>query len=87
MSSADSTGRFAFLLTTQPRASFQLDSYEVQLKFHVLSFASETRDIVDIMEPESGNADHVVWSLEQFDHLSRTRRRSTSLTLRPCAPV
>ncbi|XP_040027987.2 complement C2 [Gasterosteus aculeatus] len=57
----------------------KLDSYEVQLKFHVLSFASETRDIVDIMEPESGNADHVVWSLEQFDHLSHGRKTGTNL--------
>ncbi|XP_037335976.2 complement C2 [Pungitius pungitius] len=58
----------------------KLDSYEVQLKFHVLSFATETRDIVDIMETErSGSADAVVWSLEHFDYLSHGLKTGTNL--------
>lgn len=52
--------------------SFQLDSYEVKLKFHVLSFASEAKDIVDIRDSEiSGSAENVIWNLMEFDYHSR----------------
>lgn len=52
---------------------FQLDSYEVQLKFHVLSFASEVKDIVNITETDiSSNVDYVIWHLMEFNYKSRT---------------
>ncbi|KAM8905014.1 complement C2 isoform 3-T3 [Spinachia spinachia] len=58
----------------------KLDSYEVQLKFHVLSFASETRDIVDIAQTErSGSVDAVIRSLERFDYLSHGQKTGTNL--------
>lgn len=53
--------------------SFQLDSYEVQLNFHVVSFASETKAIVNISDTEiSGDADEVIWALMEFEYNSRT---------------
>ncbi|XP_068454940.1 complement factor B-like, partial [Clinocottus analis] len=58
----------------------KLDSYEVQLKFHVLSFASEARDIVDIRDADtSGSVDDVVYNLEQFDYHSHGSRTGTNL--------
>lgn len=55
-----------------PSMSLQLDSYEVQLNFHVLSFASETKVIVDITDTDvSGNADEVIWALEDFIYSSK----------------
>lgn len=53
--------------------SFQLDSYEVELKFHVLSFATEAIDIVDIRDSQiSGITENVIWYLMEFDYHSRT---------------
>uniref|UniRef100_A0A8C2WZZ7 C3/C5 convertase n=1 Tax=Cyclopterus lumpus TaxID=8103 RepID=A0A8C2WZZ7_CYCLU len=58
----------------------KLDSYEVQLKFHVLSFASEARDIVDITDVDrSGSIDDVLHSLEQFKYDSHGRKTGTNL--------
>lgn len=52
----------------------QLDSYEVQLKFHVLSFASKAKVIVDIKQTDiSSSTEDVIWNLMEFDYLSRTR--------------
>lgn len=43
------------------------------MKFHVLSFASEVKDIVDITDTEiSGDAENVIWKLMDFDYDSRT---------------
>lgn len=58
----------------------KLDSYEVQLKYHVLSFASEAVDIVDIRDSEiSGSIDNVIWYLEEFDYHSHGRKTGTNL--------
>nr|AIA08677.1 complement factor B/C2 [Miichthys miiuy] len=58
----------------------KLDSYEVQLKFHVLSFASEAIDIVDITESDiSGRIDDVIWNLMQFDYSIHGRKTGTNL--------
>ncbi|XP_070761470.1 complement C2 [Enoplosus armatus] len=58
----------------------KLDSYEVQLKFHVLSFASKSLDIVDITEEDtSGSAEDVIWSLMQFDYHSHGSQTGTNL--------
>ncbi|KAI3354557.1 hypothetical protein L3Q82_019056 [Scortum barcoo] len=55
----------------------KLDSYEVQLKFHVLSFASEAIDIVDIIDSEiSGSIDDVIWRLEEFNYHSHGRKKT-----------
>ncbi|KAF3847885.1 hypothetical protein F7725_020913 [Dissostichus mawsoni] len=49
-----------------------LDSYEVQLRFHVLSFATMVKVIVDITNSDiSGNIDDVIWNLEGFNYTNR----------------
>uniref|UniRef100_A0A674NV04 C3/C5 convertase n=1 Tax=Takifugu rubripes TaxID=31033 RepID=A0A674NV04_TAKRU len=58
----------------------KLDSYEVKLKFHVLSFASEAKDIVDITESEiSGSTDDVIWNLRNFNYHSHGEKTGTNL--------
>ncbi|XP_037534007.1 complement C2 [Nematolebias whitei] len=58
----------------------KLDSYEVQLNFHVLSFASETKVIVDITDTDlSGDADEVILALMDFDYKSHGRKTGTNL--------
>eukprot|EP00064_Thunnus_orientalis_P000310 superscaffoldBa00000015_g310 len=58
----------------------KLDSYEVQMKFHVLSFASEAKAIVDIRHSEiSGDAENVIWNLENFDYHSHGSKTGTNL--------
>lgn len=43
------------------------------MNFHVLSFASEAIDIVNITDTDiSGNTDDVIWQLIEFDYHSRT---------------
>ncbi|KAM3616859.1 uncharacterized protein V6R79_024948 [Siganus canaliculatus] len=58
----------------------KLDSYEVQLKFHVLSFASYAKDIVDIRQSDiSSSVDDVIWRLMKFDYNSHGRQTGTNL--------
>ncbi|XP_068173158.1 complement C2 [Antennarius striatus] len=58
----------------------KLDSYEVQMNFHVLSFASEVKDIVDIKDSAiSGSVDDVIWRLMEFDYNSHGRKTGTNL--------
>lgn len=38
----------------------------------MLSFATEAKDIVDIMDEESGNIDSVIWSIVDFNYTSMT---------------
>uniref|UniRef100_UPI0037E805C9 complement factor B n=1 Tax=Semicossyphus pulcher TaxID=241346 RepID=UPI0037E805C9 len=58
----------------------KLDSYEVQLNFHVLSFASEARDIVDITDAHlSGSIEDVIWKLNKFKYDSHGRKTGTNL--------
>ncbi|XP_029026251.1 complement C2 [Betta splendens] len=58
----------------------KLDSYEVKLKFHVLSFASKVIDIVNITdEVISTSANNVIGSLLEFDHKSHKRQTGTNL--------
>ncbi|KAM6932658.1 complement C2 [Lycodopsis pacificus] len=58
----------------------KLDSYEVQLRFHVLSFASEAIDIVDITELDrSGSIDDVIGDLEDFHYNSHGQKTGTNL--------
>ncbi|XP_039987709.1 complement C2 [Xiphias gladius] len=58
----------------------KLDSYEVQLKFHVLSFASEAKDIVDIRDTDiSSSTEDVIWNLMDFDYHSHGQKTGTNL--------
>ncbi|XP_003449339.1 complement C2 [Oreochromis niloticus] len=57
----------------------KLDSYDVKLNFHVLSFATEAKDIVDIMDEESGNIDSVIWSIVDFNYTSHGRKTGTNI--------
>uniref|UniRef100_A0A3B5L4N1 C3/C5 convertase n=1 Tax=Xiphophorus couchianus TaxID=32473 RepID=A0A3B5L4N1_9TELE len=58
----------------------KLDSYDVQLNFHVLSFASETIDIVNILDTDiSGDSDCVIETLMKFDYHSHGRKTGTNL--------
>ena len=65
--------------------SFQLDSYEVEMKFHLLSFATEAIDIVDIRESQiSGMTENVIAYLMEFDYHSRTPLAFPSFSRRTC---
>ncbi|XP_071351960.1 complement C2 [Trachinotus anak] len=58
----------------------KLESYEVEMKFHVLSFASEIKDIVNITETDiSSRTEDVIWSLLDFDYHSHGRKTGTNL--------
>ncbi|XP_023256313.1 complement factor B-like [Seriola lalandi dorsalis] len=58
----------------------KLDSYEVQIKFHVLSFASEAIDIVDIRDTDiSSSTEDVIHYLMEFDYHSHGSRTGTNL--------
>uniref|UniRef100_A0A3Q2FYQ9 C3/C5 convertase n=1 Tax=Cyprinodon variegatus TaxID=28743 RepID=A0A3Q2FYQ9_CYPVA len=58
----------------------KLDSYDVQLNFHVLSFATETKAIVNITETEtSGDIEEVIFEITNFDYHSHGRKTGTNL--------
>ncbi|XP_004076012.1 complement C2 [Oryzias latipes] len=58
----------------------KLDSYDIQLNFHIVSFASEAQVIVDIKETyTSSNADEVISSLTEFDYHSHGQKTGTNL--------
>ncbi|CAJ1066154.1 complement C2 [Xyrichtys novacula] len=58
----------------------KLESYEVQMKFHILSFASEAIDIVNITDSHmSGDIDDVIWNLMEFDYHSHGEKKGTNL--------
>ncbi|XP_074497464.1 complement C2 [Sebastes fasciatus] len=58
----------------------KLDSYEVQLKFHVLSFASKAIDILDIRDSDrSSSIDDIIHNLEEFNCSSHGSKTGTNL--------
>uniref|UniRef100_A0A3Q3MAI4 C3/C5 convertase n=1 Tax=Mastacembelus armatus TaxID=205130 RepID=A0A3Q3MAI4_9TELE len=58
----------------------KLDSYEVQMKFHVLSFATNAIDIINITEMDiSSSIDEVIYSLLEFNYNSHGRKTGTNL--------
>ncbi|KAK6296893.1 hypothetical protein J4Q44_G00330350 [Coregonus suidteri] len=61
----------------------KLDSYEVELKFQVISYASQAKDIVDIVsskdERASSNVQSVLKRLAAFDHKSHGVQTGTNL--------
>uniref|UniRef100_A0A3Q3X9T3 C3/C5 convertase n=1 Tax=Mola mola TaxID=94237 RepID=A0A3Q3X9T3_MOLML len=74
----DTSGKTKDLFTHSSSAG--LDSYEVELKFHVLSFATEAIDIVDIRDSQiSGITENVIWYLMEFDYHSHGRKTGTNL--------
>ncbi|XP_060901605.1 complement C2-like [Labrus mixtus] len=58
----------------------KLESYEVQLKFHVVSFASVAKDIVNITDSDiSSSVGDVIWNLMEFDYHSHGSKTGTNL--------
>ncbi|XP_023689289.2 complement factor B [Paramormyrops kingsleyae] len=57
----------------------KLDSYEVEMRFHVVSFASEAKDIISITIPYAISADQVVERLNEFDHKAHGKKTGTNL--------
>ncbi|KAJ8403751.1 hypothetical protein AAFF_G00346190 [Aldrovandia affinis] len=57
----------------------KLDSYEVNMKFQVISYATEPKEIVAITDPWSNNVDHVLQELSDFDYTAHGRKTGTNL--------
>ncbi|XP_046891488.1 complement factor B [Hypomesus transpacificus] len=57
----------------------KLDSYQVQMRFHVTSYASTAIKIVSILDPWCDNADEVIKQLMEFDHKSHNSQTGTNL--------
>ncbi|KAM9318633.1 LOW QUALITY PROTEIN: complement factor B [Pholidichthys leucotaenia] len=58
----------------------KLNSYDVHMNFHVLSFASTAINIVDINDMYvSGDADLVLWYLMDFNYSAHGRKTGTNL--------
>ncbi|XP_076000051.1 complement C2 [Genypterus blacodes] len=58
----------------------KLSSYKVRMNFHVMSFASEVNDIMDIADTyRSNNPSIVIRNLEQFDYNSHAQKKGTNL--------
>ncbi|XP_051962829.1 complement C2 [Xyrauchen texanus] len=57
----------------------KLDSYEVNMKFDIISYASEPKDIVSISDINSEHVDYVVEKLKEFSHLSHGKKIGTNL--------
>lgn len=49
---------------------FQLDSYEVHMKFDIISYASEPKEIVSITSFESQDVQYILRKLEEFSYES-----------------
>lgn len=58
----------------------KLETYEVQIRYHVLSFASEVIDIVDILKFHTiSDGERVIYSLEKFDPNRHREKTGTNL--------
>ncbi|RVE64366.1 hypothetical protein OJAV_G00125260 [Oryzias javanicus] len=58
----------------------KLDSYDIQLNFHIVSFASEAKVIVDIKDTDiSSSADEVISYLKDFNYNSHGQKTGTNL--------
>ncbi|XP_057207733.1 complement C2 [Triplophysa rosa] len=58
----------------------KLDSYEVNMKFDIISYASEPKDIVSITDINSGNLDYILKKLQEFSYQSHGRKKGTNLS-------
>ncbi|XP_073719070.1 complement C2 isoform X2 [Misgurnus anguillicaudatus] len=59
----------------------KLDSYEVNMNFGIISFASEPKEIVSITDIDSGNLDHILMKLHKFSHEVHGEKKGTNLAI------
>lgn len=57
----------------------RLDSYEVQMRFQVTSFASKAHSIISILDPGCDDVDSVIERLNEFDPKSHEGQTGTNL--------
>lgn len=57
----------------------KLDSYEVHMKFEIISYASEPKEIVSITSLESQDVQYILRKLEEFSDKSHGSKRGTNL--------
>ncbi|XP_056613448.1 complement C2 [Triplophysa dalaica] len=58
----------------------KLDSYEVNMKFDIISYASEPKNIVSITDINSGNLDYIMKKLHEFSYQSHGTKKGTNLS-------
>ncbi|XP_066534847.1 complement C2 [Hoplias malabaricus] len=57
----------------------KLGSYDVEMKFDIISYASEPKDIITIMDPSSSMVDFVIRRLMAFNHARHGQKTGTNL--------
>uniref|UniRef100_W5MHP3 C3/C5 convertase n=1 Tax=Lepisosteus oculatus TaxID=7918 RepID=W5MHP3_LEPOC len=57
----------------------KLDSYEVEQKYEVISYASQAKEIVSILDPESNNVEYVIDKLYEFKYTAHGDKTGTNL--------
>ncbi|XP_056120603.1 complement factor B [Rhinichthys klamathensis goyatoka] len=57
----------------------KLDSYEVHMKFEIISYASEPKEIVSITSIESQDVNYILRKLEEFSAESHGSKKGTNL--------
>ncbi|CAM4558034.1 unnamed protein product [Leuciscus chuanchicus] len=57
----------------------KLDSYEVHMKFEIISYASEPKEIVSITSIESQDVHYILRKLEEFNYKNHESKRGTNL--------
>ncbi|XP_072547227.1 complement factor B [Salminus brasiliensis] len=57
----------------------KLGSYDVDMKFDIISYASEPKDIITIMDPRSSSVEFVVGKLLKFSHTGHGQKTGTNL--------
>ncbi|KAI1894078.1 hypothetical protein AGOR_G00130290 [Albula goreensis] len=57
----------------------KLDSYEVNMKFQVISYATEPREIMSITSPWSSSVAHVLQELSDFQYTAHGKKTGTNL--------
>ncbi|GAA6098598.1 complement factor B isoform X1 [Tachysurus ichikawai] len=57
----------------------KLSSYDVEMKFDIISYASEPKDIIKVLDPFSDNTDVVLRKLELFTQTNHGEKTGTNL--------
>ncbi|XP_035240000.1 complement C2 isoform X2 [Anguilla anguilla] len=57
----------------------KLDSYDVNMKFQVISYAAEPKEIMNIASPWSNSVEHVLQALSKFNHTVHGKKTGTNL--------
>ncbi|TSN57739.1 Complement factor B [Bagarius yarrelli] len=57
----------------------KLSSYDVQIKFDIISYASEPQDIITVLDPVSDNTDLVLEKLKSFTQTKHGEKTGTNL--------